>query len=140
MSSPVQVYSPLLGLDLRAAQAAQATLELDPAFEHAVVCLSDSAEIAGEPIVPGELFYLAPGRAALSIGSAGPCHLLLIGGVPFEENVMLWWNFVGRSSEELRQATEDWNAGRHFGTVETSLARIPAPTLGALHLRGSRQS
>lgn len=96
--SPVQVYSPLLGLDLRAEQAAQATLELDPAFEHAVVCLCDSAEIAGAPIAPGELLYLAPGRAAFGIRSAGPVHLLLIGGVPFEENVMLWWNFVGRST------------------------------------------
>ena len=38
------------------------------------------------------------------------------------------WNFVGRSRDELVQAARDWNAGHdRFGTVDSPLARIPAP-------------
>jgi hypothetical protein len=54
--------------------------------------------------------------------------VLLIGGVPFPETVTMFWNFVGRSREELAEAARSWNAddGR-FGTVASPLERIPSP-------------
>ena len=39
-----------------------------------------------------------------------------------------WWNFVGRTADELRGAREDWQAGRRFGEVRGYAGeRLPAP-------------
>ena len=58
----------------------------------------------------------------------GVSRLLLIGGVPFPEPVMMFWNFVGRTRDELASAASSWNAddGR-FGTVASPLDRIASP-------------
>jgi len=57
---------------------------------------------------------------------------LLIGGEPFAEEILLWWNFVARNRDEMVAATADWNAGRTFGTVSGS----PSPPLVAPDLAG----
>ena len=31
-------------------------------------------------------------------------RVLLIGGEPFESPILLWWNFVGRTMQDLQQA------------------------------------
>jgi hypothetical protein len=55
----------------------------------------------------------------MSLAFEGPAQLLVIGGTPFEEDVRLWWNFVGRHPEEILQAAADWNVGRGpFGVVQ----------------------
>jgi quercetin 2,3-dioxygenase len=54
--------------------------------------------------------------------------VLLLGGVPFEEELLMWWNFVARSRDEIEEAQRDWNGGHErFGDVESSLSLIPAP-------------
>ncbi|HYL03520.1 MAG TPA: pirin family protein [Steroidobacteraceae bacterium] len=126
-TSPAEVYSPLVGLDLTAETPASLALPLEPAFEHAALTLSGRAGIEGEALVPGILLYLGAGRRELSVRCEEPVRLLLIGGVPFAEEVLLWWNFVARTSAEIEQATGDWNAGRRFGTVAGS----PSPPLVA---------
>jgi redox-sensitive bicupin YhaK (pirin superfamily) len=56
--------------------------------------------------------------------------VLLVGGTPFEEQIVMWWNFVGRSRDEVASYAAAWAAAdERFGTVATSLARIPAPPL-----------
>ncbi len=63
-------------------------------------------------------------------------RILIIGGEPFGEDILLWWNFVARTQEELAAATEDWNAGRRFGQVTgTDLPHLVAPDLAGLRLR-----
>ena len=44
----------------------------------------------------------------------------------------MWWNFVGRSHEEIAAAREDWMAGRRFGAVADDPAP-PLPAPGAAH-------
>lgn len=56
--------------------------------------------------------------------------MLLLGGEPFEERLVMWWNFVGRSREELAEAGRQWTAeDERFGRVATSLPRMPLPRL-----------
>jgi hypothetical protein len=53
---------------------------------------------------------------------------LLIGGAPFGESVLMWWNFVVRDRDEIVAAREDWEAGRRFGPVPAYRGeRTPAP-------------
>lgn len=47
-----------------------------------------------------------------------------------------WWNFVGRTDEEIRQAREDWMTTTRFGEVEGyDGAPLPAPEVPATQLK-----
>jgi len=53
----------------------------------------------------------------------------VVGGVPFGERLLMWWNFVARSGTEITQAREDWVAGR-FGEIRGYPGNpLPAPLL-----------
>ena len=131
-----EVFTPLIGLDVTSSSAARTTIPLRTGFEHAAMCLEGEAEVGGQPIVPGELLYLGTGRHEIEIAGMDASRILLIGGEPFDEEILLWWNFVARTQQELVEATEDWNAGRRFGQVtDTDLPHLVAPDLSGLHLR-----
>jgi quercetin 2,3-dioxygenase len=135
-TSPVEVYSPLVAVDLAAQGSATLVMPLTPAFEHAALVLSGAALVAGEQLSPDTLLYLGPGREHLEVSCAAPARLMLIGGVPFPEEILLWWNFVARRPDEIEQATRDWNAGERFGIVQGSPSPpLVAPSVSGLHLR-----
>ena len=117
--SDARVHSPLLAVEVLLEGAGSARLPLEPGFEHGVLAMSGSAVVAGSAVSPGALLHLAPGRPELALSCDGPARLLLLGGAPFEEGLVMWWNFVGRTHEEIVAAREDWAAGRRFGTVAT---------------------
>lgn len=76
------------------------------------------------------LHYLAPGAQQLDLVSDTAARAILIGGAPFTEAIVMWWNFVGRSAEDITQARADWQAGTRFGTVTAYRGeRLPAPEL-----------
>jgi redox-sensitive bicupin YhaK (pirin superfamily) len=78
--------------------------------------------------MPGKLGYLGAGRDELRLSAAAPSRLMLLGGQPFESRIIMWWNFVARSTEELEAAYRSWFADdERFGTVASQLPRIPAP-------------
>jgi quercetin 2,3-dioxygenase len=128
--APTRVFSPLLGLDLTADAGATTTLTLRSDFEHGALMLQGEATIAGQLLGVGRLLYLGRHRNRVSIACAGPARLLILGGEPFAEEVLMWWNFVGRSRAELAQAVADWNAGNlRFGSVHGYPGeRLVAPT------------
>lgn len=135
-TAPAAVFSPLVGLDLGSEGPARTRLPLRPAFEHAVMCLRGAATVAGEAISPGELLYLGQHRDSVELQCDDECQLLLVGGEPFGEDILVWWNFVARTPDEIREATENWNAKRGFGTVPgTRLPRLEAPDLAGLKPR-----
>jgi hypothetical protein len=134
--SPAEVYSPLVGLDLAAAGAAALSVPLTASFEHAALALSGAASVAGEALTPGTLLYFGPGREELALRTEAAARILLIGGTPFGEEILVWWNFVARTREEIAAATRDWNAGRRFGTVRGSPSPpLVAPDVAGLNLR-----
>ncbi|MDN4159827.1 pirin family protein [Nocardioides abyssi] len=113
VTSPVATHTPLLGAELLLEVGARVELEVDPAFEHGV--LVDTGSVALEHGSPGgslgrdELGYVAPGpdRLVLVAGDE-PTRLLLIGGPPFGEQVVMWWNFLGSGHDEVVAAREAW--------------------------------
>jgi quercetin 2,3-dioxygenase len=135
-TSPAQTFSALMGVDLQARGAASLALPLTSEFEHGVLVLSGTAVVAGEVLAPGTLLYLGTGRDHLDISCAAAAHLIIIGGVPFAEEILLWWNFVARSAQEIEAATRDWISGTRFGTVRGSPSPpLIAPDPSGLHLR-----
>ena len=123
--SPARIYSPLVGLDLAASGAAVTTLPLQPVFEYGLLVLEGKVSVEKEPLEIGTFLYLGCGRTALAL-QATAAHALLIGGAPFGEEVLLWWNFVARSKAEINAARSDWENNR-FGNV----AGYPGPRLAA---------
>jgi redox-sensitive bicupin YhaK (pirin superfamily) len=135
-TSPAEVYSPLVGLDLVASGPAQTRLPVAVGHEHGALVLEGEAEVAGERLTPGTLLYLETGREEIAISCAAAARLVVIGGAPFGEQILLWWNFVARRPEEIEQATRDWNAGQRFGAVHGSPSQpLIAPSPEGLNLR-----
>ncbi|MFI1505300.1 pirin family protein [Streptomyces sp. NPDC020597] len=137
--SPGTAYTPLVGADLTLAQGADVRLPLEPDFEYGVLSMSGEVHVDGVPLHPGSLLYLGCGRTELPLRAESDSGLMLLGGEPFEEELVMWWNFVGRSHAEIEQAREDWMTGSRFGEVKGyDGAPLRAPELppGPLKPRG----
>ncbi|MFI6597717.1 pirin family protein [Nonomuraea sp. NPDC050536] len=120
--SPAAAYSPLVGAQLAVDETAE--VPLDPAFEHGVLSLDD-------PRAP--LRYLPPGRTSVTVGGG---RVLLIGGEPFAEEIVMWWNFVGRGHDEIVAFRKEWMEGEGFGSVEGFDGDpLPAPVLPTSRLK-----
>ena len=130
MLSPAPYYSALLGADVRVHSRHELMLPLNPNYEHAVLVMSGDCSMNGQPLEQQMLYYLGTSRSETSFSSQSGGRLLLIGGPPFPETILMWWNFVARTPEEIAQAREDWEAQRRFGEVKAYAgSRLRAPTL-----------
>ena len=126
--SPARCDSPMVGADLVVAGRADLPLDLD--FEHGLLVVDGPVSVDGVVVAPGAFGYIAPGRTGIGLEPATDTagRVLLLGGVPFMEPIVMWWNFVARTKEEMVQARSDWEAGSdRFGPVESELGRIAAP-------------
>ena len=132
-TSPVPTYSPLLGAEVVIEPHGTLTLAVDESFEHGVLVDQGSVAVEETPVSGGELGYLEPGTQALTLTNDGAARvrLLLLGGTPFGERIVMWWNLIARSHEEIVQARAEWQAGGdRFGTVTGYPGdRLPAPEL-----------
>ena len=111
-TSPAPTYTPLVGAELSLEPGSVATLPLEPGFEYGVLVAQGSAVVDGVEIPRNAMSYLGSGRTELSFEAAETepdTVLMLLGGEPFEEHIVMWWNFIGRSHEEIVAQREAWN-------------------------------
>jgi redox-sensitive bicupin YhaK (pirin superfamily) len=127
--SPARAYSPIVGAEISGLPDRPITLPLEPGFEHALVLLRGEGRLGGQALAMDTLYYLGSGRRELTIdGGSDPPRAFLLGGAPFGETVLMWWNFVARTTDEIVAAREDWEAGRRFGEVRAYRGeRLAAP-------------
>lgn len=128
-----RTFWPLVGADLAPSGSAPMVVPLDPSFEHAVVPLAGAVGLEGHALARDTLYYLGLGRGEIALrGAGGGGRVLLLGGAPFGERILMWWNFVARTGDEVAAAREDWEAGRRFGEVRAYAgSRLAAPKLVA---------
>jgi redox-sensitive bicupin YhaK (pirin superfamily) len=139
LSSPAPTFSPIVGLDLTIAGPRSIELDLEPDFEYAAICVDGSARADGVDVPIGSLLYLGAGRRSLAVAADNPAHLMLLGGEPFEEHIVMWWNFVGRSHEEIELFRTSWQEQQRFGEVAGwDGQRLEAPPLPATRLKPRR--
>ena len=132
IASPATSYSSMVGADLTIHPGETLALPLDALREHGLFVLGGSAQLASQDLAINTLYFLARGQSELALRSAEGARVLLIGGEPFAERIVMWWNFVARTVEEIRIAREDWEAGRRFGAVPYDGPRIDAPPLSRI--------
>ncbi|GAA1977809.1 pirin family protein [Isoptericola halotolerans] len=156
--SPARTYTPLVGAQIDLEAGASVVLDVDPVFEHGLLVDDGDARLETDAVPPGALAYTAPGRARLTVAAGeSPVRAVLLGGEPFAEDVVMWWNFVGRTHEEIVRARADWAAQltdlddggtdfepgageRRFGRVDGYAGGpLRAPALPEVRLRPRRR-
>jgi len=129
--SPVAVHTELLGVDLFAQTSTSTKLQLNSKFEYGFMVLDGSATINGHELTLDNMVTLETGMNEIEIYIHANSRVLMLGGEPFESPILLWWNFVGRTQEELAIAREQWvNEDARFGSIpHYDGERLKAPIL-----------
>ena len=142
-TSPAATYSPLVGAALTTSAGGDLPVPLEPDFEHAILALSPGLSAEDTSVPAGSMLYLGRGRSEVVLSAATAGQALLLGGEPFTEDLVMWWNLVGRSHDEIVAARSDWErehdtaaADRRFGPVEGyDGPALPAPALPNARLK-----
>jgi redox-sensitive bicupin YhaK (pirin superfamily) len=139
--SPVHTFTPLLGAQVDLEPGARVQLAVDPSFEHGVLLDQGSLETAGTALDVADLAYQGDGHDVLALHNTGdqPARAVLLGGPPFGEELVMWWNFVGRSHDDIVNYRRAWqDHDERFGAVDGyrgAVTRLPAPPLPNATLR-----
>jgi quercetin 2,3-dioxygenase len=127
LSSPARRDTEHVGVDL-SLRTGRTRVPLEPRFEYAVLALGHGIAIAGRHLGRGQLGYLGTGRDELAIDADRAARALLIGGAAFPEQLVMWWNYVARTRDEIIEAHRGWtDAAPRFGRVASPLARVETP-------------
>ncbi|WP_370367351.1 pirin family protein [Catenulispora sp. GP43] len=139
VTSPATTYSPIVGADITVNPGAAATIPLTHYHEHALMVIDGDLTAAETDVPSGPLLYLGTGRDELTLSSRTGAHVILLGGEPFREDIVMWWNFVGRTHEDIEEARDDWEKRNveRFPDIagHTVEERIPAPPLPGIRLK-----
>lgn len=142
--SPVHTFTSLLGAEVTLAAHAEIDLPVDPTFEHGILVDTGAVRVVNstaEPLQRTELGYVGVGATHLRLRNDADDHarVVILGGTPLDEEIIMWWNFVGRTHEDIVVFRDEWMAhSDRFGQVrgyDGEVQHLPAPTLPTTHLR-----
>jgi redox-sensitive bicupin YhaK (pirin superfamily) len=108
--SPVTTYSPLLGAEVTLSAGTTLRVPVDPSYELGVLVDHGSVTVDGKPLAAHELGFVEPGSESLELTADEETRILLLGGPPFGEKIVMWWNFIGREHEEVVAYRAEWEA------------------------------
>ena len=129
-TAPAVYFSELVAADLQVHPGRTLELPLQPHFEHALLLLAGDGMFDDQELEERVLYYVGSTRSAAHVTSRSGCRILLVGGPPFPEQILMWWNFVARTQDEIAQARTDWEDRRRFGEVAAYKGpRLSAPSL-----------
>lgn len=122
--SPARRDTDHVGVDLTL-RPGTTVVPLRSDYEYALVVVSGEVEVGGEVVRPGHLAYLGLGHDEGPLTTGVDTRAMLIGGVPFPEPILMWWNYVGRDRDEVAAAHQEWtDRSSRFGHVDSSLPSI----------------
>ncbi|GAA1467369.1 pirin family protein [Microbacterium thalassium] len=144
--SPATMHTPIVGAELHIPAGARVRVPLRPDWDHALLGVAGDARVIGTDAedragIGADLLYLGRSREGILLESDEAATLFLLGGEPFADEIVMWWNFVARSHDEIVAAREAWEAGGdRFGRVVAhGDERIPAPPMPAVRLTRRRR-
>ena len=96
---PATAFTPLVGAEVSLQPGAPATLPLTPEHEYALLVVDGPVTVrAGSSTAARSLLLGRARRGHLAMSAADRGRLLLLGGEPFEERLVMWWNFIARTT------------------------------------------
>ena len=113
-ASEVQSFSELLGVELSFIEPGVVELEVDPSFEHGILVGTGGVNVEGIQVDRSDLVFLPTGRQKIRLEILPNTRVMLLGGVPFGEKIVMWWNFIGRDHDEILQYRERWQTEREM--------------------------
>ena len=150
-TSPVPAYSALVGAEVTLPAGQWLDVQLDAGHEHGFLCDTGSLAVGGAVAQPGEIVFQPAGASAITLEASPsePTRILVLGGKPFGEQIVMWWNFISRSHDEIVRYRADWQAlitaapgaaggpvpGRFTLPAGDPLPPIPAPPMPTVTLR-----
>ena len=134
-----KLFSPMVGAELRIPAGSSITLALETAFEHGFLVAQGEVLTNGEVSPLHAISYFEPGKDEVTLATEGveDAIVIMLGGEPFEEPIVMWWNFIERTHDEIVEAREKWN-NRDSGIPEFTDqigTWTPAPELPNVTLR-----
>jgi redox-sensitive bicupin YhaK (pirin superfamily) len=144
-ASTVPTFTRLYGAQLDLPAGGRVSILADPAFEYGLIVDAGAPTLQGVAIPAAHLGVVGTGQSALEIVAGDqPVRALIIGGEPLNEQIVMWWNFVGRSHDEVVAFREQWQSeviggadpsGRFGELVGYHGDPLPAPALPNVRLR-----
>lgn len=130
-TAPATMFTDSFGAELVLAPGSQIEVPVRSTDETGLLVVEGEAFVNDIACGTTELAFTEPGATTISVSSNTGARVILLGGSPFTERLVMWWNFVGRSHDEIRDARDQWNRGdSRFGSfVDAIGGRIPAPEL-----------
>ncbi|MFW2514653.1 pirin family protein [Demequina sp. SO4-13] len=146
-TSPATTHTPLVGAELRLPPGTSARLPLEAAWEHGLALIDGDMAVrddAGDTLPApskGDILYLGNRRSEVTVETSTGARIFLLGGEPFGEDLVMWWNFVGRSHDEVAEARRAWEAreGRFGHVAGHDDTRVPAPPMPEVRLTPRRR-
>lgn len=148
LDSPATTHTPLLGAELELQPGTTIDLPLDREHEHGVLVDVGDVAICGATVGRASMAYLPPGTGSLPLTvGAAPARVIVLGGLPLNEDILMWWNFIGRSHDEIVEFRREWQSEvAAFAASEpavTAFGRVahypgnplPAPEMPGVRLR-----
>jgi redox-sensitive bicupin YhaK (pirin superfamily) len=139
--SPVPTFTPLLGAEIVLEPHTRIALTVDAGHEHGVLVDTGEVALAGTRLTRACLGFVPAGASSLELAnlSGEPARVMLLGGAPFDEDIVMWWNFVARSHDEIVAFRDAWESeSDQFGRVEGyegTPQRLPAPALPRVRIK-----
>ncbi|PTW91322.1 hypothetical protein C8A06_1042 [Microbacteriaceae bacterium MWH-Ta3] len=135
VTAPTLTFSDLVGAEVRLPAEATVTIPVNPSHEHGVLVVS--GDVRTTDVIPERgIHIIDAGPDHITITAQTDSIVMVLGGQPFGEKIVMWWNFIGRTHAEVTQAREQWNSGdQRFGSFTDRIGgRIPAPDLPSVTL------
>jgi len=135
--SPARTFSPLVGAEINIAPNSEVRIPLRSDFEYGLLLVSGDLGIDGEELADAHLYYASKGASHFDLASTSGAKFVLLGGLPFNEEIIMWWNFIGRTHEEIVEMRAAWNSesDRFPYFADAINQRIPAPEMPNLKLQ-----
>ena len=135
-TSPARTFSEMVGAEIDVPAGTMTQLPINESYEYGLLMVAGDLRVNDEQVPSECLYYQALGSEEFKIESTGGAKVVLLGGVPFGEEIMMWWNFIGRTHEEIEEMRLDWESqSNRFPAFEDQVhGRIPAPAMPNLRL------